>query len=129
EADSEVRKGNFGFREGRVGIELNGKRLGVIGVGRVGARIAAIARLGFEMEVVGYDPYLPSTRFDELGIHKATSLDDLVACSDFLTLHVPLTDDNRHLIDRARIRRMREGAVLVNCARGGLVDEAALAEA
>jgi len=129
EADAAVRRGEFSYRDGRTGIELSGKRLGVVGLGRVGSRVARIARLGFDMVVAAYDPYAPRLLFEELGVEAAASVDELIAASDFVTLHVPLTPQTRNLIDARRIEAMKQGAVLVNCARGGLVDEAALARA
>ncbi len=129
EADAAVRKGEFSFRDGRTGIELNGRRLGIVGLGRVGARVAGIARHGFQMDVWGYDPYLPPSRFSELGIRACATIDELVASCDFVTLHLPLTPETRNTIDARRIAMMKQGAVLVNCARGGLVDESALVQA
>ncbi len=111
-----------------VGLELTGKTLGVVGYGAVG-RIVADRALGLKMRVVAYDPLVPAFVMEGAGVRPARDLDDLLASSDVVSLHVPLNDETRNLLDREAIRRMKPGAVLVNCARGGLVDEAALVEA
>ena len=110
------------------GIELDGKTLGVIGFGRIGQQVARRA-VGLGMNVVAYDPFVGSERFRELGVERAETLDDLLGASDVVTLHSPLTDETHRLIDRESIAKMRDGARLVNAARGALVDEEALVEA
>lgn len=110
-----------------VGRELSGKRLGILGLGRIGALVARRAQ-AFGMDVWGHDPFLSEERARALGIHKA-ELDEVCATADVLTLHLPLTDQTRELIDAARIATMKPGALLVNCARGGLVDEGAVVAA
>lgn len=107
------------------GVELNGRTLGLIGAGRIGAAVARRAR-AFGMRVLAYDPYLTSERAQALEIELA-ALDDLLRRADVVTIHVPLTDETRGLIDEARLRCMKPDAVLVNAARGGIVDEDALA--
>src|SRR3954471_11606122 len=109
------------------GVELADKVLGVLGFGRIGRQVARRA-LGLQMKVVAYDPFVSSERFRELGVDSA-SFDEVLERSDFLTLHLPLTDDTRRSIDAAAIARMRDGARLVNAARGELVDEGALVAA
>lgn len=109
------------------GSELAGKRLGVIGLGRIGARVARVAK-AFGMQVAAYDPYLTADRAEALGVERM-ELDDLLRVADVVTLHLPLTDDTRHLMNRERLRALKPGAVLVNAARGALIDDAALAEA
>lgn len=109
------------------GTELRGKTLGVVGLGRIGAHVARVAR-ALGMTVVAHDPYLPAHRADDLGV-ALLPLEDLLAQADVVTLHLPLTDATRHLLDRSRIGGMKAGAYLVNAARGELVDEAALADA
>jgi D-3-phosphoglycerate dehydrogenase len=106
------------------GVELRGKTLGVIGLGRVGAHVAAIAR-AIGMKVIAHDPFLPATRAKDLGV-TLLGLDEVLAQSDVVTLHLPLTKETRGLIGQARLDRMKRGALLVNAARGELVDEAAL---
>ncbi|HEY1316320.1 MAG TPA: phosphoglycerate dehydrogenase [Gaiella sp.] len=110
------------------GIELAGKSLGVIGFGRIGQQVARRA-VGLGMTVVAYDPFVGSERFRELGVERAETLEALLGASDVVTLHSPLTDETHCLIDRETIARMRDGARLVNAARGALVDEDALVEA
>jgi D-3-phosphoglycerate dehydrogenase len=108
------------------GRELRGKTLGLVGLGRVGVHVAAIAR-AFGMRVVAHDPYLPEARAKELGI-ELRSLDDLLAAADVISLHVPLTEDTRGFMNRERLGAMKPTAVLVNAARGALIDDAALVE-
>ena len=110
-----------------MGVELHGKTLGVFGCGNIGS-IVASRGLGLEMKVIAYDPYLSPARATEIGVEKV-ELDALLARSDFLTLHTPLTDETRGVIDAEAMAKMRPGARIINCARGGLVDEAALKEA
>lgn len=110
------------------GTQLEGKTLGVIGLGRVGQAVAKRA-LGFDMKVVGFDPFLSADRALALGIESVAQLDDLWDRCDYFTLHTPLTPETRNLIGPAQLAKMRKGARIINCARGGLIDEAALAEA
>jgi D-3-phosphoglycerate dehydrogenase / 2-oxoglutarate reductase len=107
-----------------MGVELAGKTLGVIGCGNIGSIVADRA-LGLKMKVVAYDPFLSPERAVALGVEKA-ELDQLFARADFITLHTPLTDATRNVIDAAAIARMKPGVRIVNCARGGLVNEADL---
>ena len=110
------------------GIELAGKTLGVLGFGRIGQQVARRA-LALEMRVVAHDPFVGSERFRELGVERVESPDELYAQADFLTLHLPLGDETRAIVDRDSIAKMRDGVRLVNAARGELVDEDALLEA
>ncbi|MBB4210701.1 D-3-phosphoglycerate dehydrogenase [Rhodothalassium salexigens DSM 2132] len=110
-----------------MGVEVHGKVLGIIGCGNIG-QIVADRALGLKMRVLGYDPFLSEDRARELGIRRV-ELDELFAKSDFITLHTPLTDQTRGIVGKAAFDKMKPGARLVNCARGGLVDEAALKEA
>ena len=110
------------------GIELADKTLGVLGFGRIGRQVARRA-LGLGMRVVGYDPFVAPERFRELGADHAAAPEDVFAAADFLTLHLPLTDETRGLLDAAAFAKMRDGIRIVNAARGELVDEAALAAA
>ena len=107
-----------------MGVELCQKVLGVVGCGNIGAIVASLAQ-GLRMRVIANDPYLSPEHAQELGVEKV-EFDELLARADFVSLHTPLTDQTRHLIDADAIARMKPGARLVNCARGGLVDEAAL---
>ena len=110
------------------GIELEGKTLGVLGFGRIGQQVARRA-IGLGMQVVAYDPFVADDRFRDLGVGRAATEDDVLAVSDFLTLHSPLTDETRGMINRETIAKMKDGARIVNAARGALIDEEALAEA
>src|SRR5437016_6716350 len=110
-----------------MGVELSGKTLGVIGCGNVGAAVAERA-LGLRMKVIAYDPFLSAERARDLGVEKL-SLAALYARADFITLHTPLTEATRNLIDRRALAMMKPGVRLVNCARGGLVVEDDLAAA
>ena len=106
------------------GVELLGKTLGILGLGRIGAEVARRA-LGFRMQVLAYDPYLTREAAERLGV-SSVELDELLTRSDFITIHTPLTGDTRHLIGDAELARMKPGVRLINCARGGIIDEAAL---
>lgn len=110
-----------------MGVELTNKTLGLIGSGNIGSIVASRA-LGLKMKVVAYDPFLSVERAQELGVKKV-ELDDLLAAADFITMHVPKTDQTAGMISAEVIAKMKPGVRIVNCARGGLVDEAALAEA
>ena len=109
------------------GIELADKTLGVLGFGRIGRQVARRA-LGLGMRVVGYDPFVAPERFRELGAEHAETPEEVLAAADFLTLHLPLTDETRGFVDAAAIEPMRPGVRIVNAARGELVDEEALAD-
>lgn len=126
EADASIRAGEWRRKDLR-GIQLHGKTLGVVGAGRIGAEVIRRAR-AFGMRVVAHDPYVSVDRANEIGV-DLMPLDRLLEAADMVTLHVPLTDENRGLIGAAELERMRDGAILVNAARGGLVDEPALAAA
>ena len=110
-----------------MGVELTGKTLGVIGAGNIGSIVCDRAR-GLRMKVVAYDPFLGQERADQMGVEKV-ELDALFARADFITLHVPLTDQTRNILSAEAIARLKPGVRIVNCARGGLVDETALAAA
>jgi D-3-phosphoglycerate dehydrogenase len=107
-----------------MGVEITGKTLGVIGCGNIGS-IAAERGIGLKMKVIAYDPFLSPERAVDLGVEKV-ELDELLKRADFITLHTPLTDKTRNIIDAKAIEKMKTGVRIVNCARGGLVDEVAL---
>jgi len=109
-------------------VELYNKTLGVIGMGRIGSELSRRA-IAFGMRVIAYDPYLSATRARSLQVELVDELDDLLAASDFISLHTPLTPETRHILDAVRLQRAKRGVRIVNCARGGLIDEAALANA
>jgi D-3-phosphoglycerate dehydrogenase len=109
-----------------MGTQVAGKTLGVVGLGRIGIAVAKRAR-ALEMNVLGYDPFLARERAKELGIEPVEKVADMLPRVDYLTVHTPLTDETRGLVGAAQIERMKPGARLINCARGGIYDEAALA--
>ena len=110
-----------------MGVEVTNKTLGLIGAGNIGSIVADRA-LGLKMKVLAYDPFLSDERADRLGVTKV-GLDELFASADFITFHVPLTDKTRGMLSAEAIGKLKPGVRIINCARGGLVDEAALAEA
>jgi len=107
-----------------MGVELTAKTLGLIGAGNIGSIVADRA-LGLKMKVVAYDPFLSPERAVEIGVEKV-ELDELLARADLITLHTPLTDKTRNILSEENLRKTKKGVLIVNCARGGLVDEAAL---
>ncbi|HYV39158.1 MAG TPA: phosphoglycerate dehydrogenase [Gemmataceae bacterium] len=111
-----------------VGMQLAGKTLGVVGLGRVGREVARRA-VGLDMKVVGFDPFLAPDRAAQLGIESSADLDQLLPRCDFLTVHTPGGPENMNLIDARRLALMKRGARIINCARGGIINEDALAEA
>ncbi len=110
-----------------MGAEITGKTLGLIGAGNIGSIVASRA-LGLKMKVVAYDPFLSEERAERLGVTKA-DLDTVLTQADFLTLHVPMNDQTRNIVSAEALAKMKKGAYVINCARGGLVDEVALREA
>lgn len=110
------------------GMEVYGLRLGLVGLGRIGSRVAAIAA-ALGMSVAAYDPFIAPDRAQALGIDLAASLEDLLKTSDIVSLHAPLTPGTRRLMNAERFALMKRGALFINAARGGLVDEAALLDA
>ncbi|MEC7398884.1 MAG: phosphoglycerate dehydrogenase, partial [Pseudomonadota bacterium] len=110
-----------------MGVEVTGKTLGLIGAGNIGSIVAARA-LGLRMKVVAFDPFLTAERAIEIGVEKV-DLDTLLARADFITLHTPLTEETRNILSRENLAKTKKGVRIINCARGGLIDEAALADA
>ena len=106
------------------GSELNGKTLGVLGLGRIGAEVSKRA-MAFQMKVLAYDPYLTESRANSLGIKQA-SLDEVIENADYITVHMPLTADTKHMLNADAFARMKDGVRIFNCARGGIIDETAL---
>jgi D-3-phosphoglycerate dehydrogenase len=121
-------KGTVGIKEGKwekkvlKGVELFGKTLGIIGLGRIGKELAKRGK-ALGMKVIAYDPYITAEGVDMV------DLDTLLRDSDYISIHTPLTDETRHLIGRSAFEKMKKNAILVNCARGGIVDEDALIKA
>ena len=115
-------------RSALMGSELNGRTLGIVGVGRIGGAVATRAH-GFGLEVVGYDPYITDSRFETLRVRRAPTLEALLDEADVVTVHTPLTDETKGMIGRRELGRMKPGAILANLARGGITDDSALLEA
>ncbi|HET7709769.1 MAG TPA: phosphoglycerate dehydrogenase [Sphingomicrobium sp.] len=126
EADSSTQAGKW-EKNRFMGVEVTGKTLGLIGAGNIGSIVASRA-LGLKMKVVAFDPFLTPERAIELGIEKV-DLDELLRRADFITLHTPLTDQTRNILSREALARTKAGVRIINCARGGLIDEAALKDA
>ena len=126
EADASTRAGKW-EKNKFMGVEIFGKTLGVVGCGNIGSIVADRAT-GLRMKVIAFDPFLSQERADDLGVEKV-ELDELFRRADFITLHTPLTDKTRNIINAGAIKNMKKGVRIINCARGGLVDEAALYEA
>ena len=126
QAHSKLQKGTWD-KKSYVGVELNGKTLGVIGLGRIGKHAAGIAQ-GFGMKILAFDPFVSVEQAKEMNMELGT-LDDIFGKSDFITIHTPVTDETRGIIGKEAFAKMKDGVRIVNCARGGLVDEDALIEA
>ncbi|WP_432357812.1 phosphoglycerate dehydrogenase [Sporosarcina sp. UB5] len=114
-------------RKSFIGVELKNKTLGVIGLGRIGAEVAARAK-GQRMNVIAYDPFLTAEKAQKMGISFGT-VDDVLKEADFITIHTPLLKETRHLINEQAFAKMKDGVQIINCARGGIIDEDALYEA
>jgi D-3-phosphoglycerate dehydrogenase len=127
QADAMVRGGKWSRKEFQ-GVELYNKSLGIIGMGRIGSELSRRA-IAFGMRVLAFDPYLAATRARALQVELVDNLDDLLAAADFITLHTPLTPETHHLLNAQRLAGTKRGVRIINCARGGLIDEAALADA
>src|SRR5471032_3273286 len=126
EADTSTRAGKW-EKNRFMGVEIFGKTLGVIGCGNIGSIVADRA-IGLKMKVIAYDPFLSPERAMDLGVEKV-ELDELFKRADFITLHTPLTEKTKNIIDAKSLAAMKKGVRIINCARGGLVDETALYEA
>src|SRR5439155_9825546 len=125
--DASLRQGKW-ERSRFIGTQLAGKTLGVIGLGRIGREVARRAA-GMDMKVVGFDPFMAPDKAAQLGIESVADIDQLLPRCDFLTVHTPLTDETRDLIDARRLALLPPGARVLNCARGGIINELALADA
>jgi D-3-phosphoglycerate dehydrogenase len=110
-----------------MGTQLANKTLGIVGLGRIGQAVGARAK-ALQMRVVGFDPFLSSERIGELGFEAVSSVADMLPMVDYLTVHTPLTDETRNLVGRGQLDQLKRGVRLINCARGGIYDEAALVE-
>lgn len=125
ESDRKIREGKWDRKY--LGLELDRKTLGIVGLGRIGGQVARFAK-AFDMRVLAYDPYIPRTRAETLGVELLDDLADMLRQSNFLTVHTPLTEETRGMIGRRELYLLPKGAVVVNAARGGIIDEKALLE-
>jgi len=126
QATASMKQGRWGKGE-FMGVEVYNKTLGIIGLGNIGTQVAKMSQ-GMGMNVIVYDPYLSEEKAKSLGV-RMVELDELIKKSDFITIHTPLTNETRHLINRERIAQMKDGVRIINSARGGIIDEKALYEA
>lgn len=127
--DKATRQGQWGRRNEYTIIDLDQKTLGLVGIGRIGSLVAAKAQGAYNMKVLGYDPYIKPERAEGLGVSLRDSLEEVLRESDFVSLHLPLTPESRGLISKKELALLKPTSFLINAARGGIVDEAALAEA
>jgi len=127
QADASLKGGKWD-RKSFEGVELYGKTLAILGMGRIGTEFARRA-IAFGMRVLAYDPYLSASRARSLQVELVEKLDDIVPQADFITMHMPLTDETKHMLNRDRLAMAKKGLRIINCARGGLIDEAALYDA
>jgi len=126
QADVSLKSGKWS-RSTFIGVEVHNKVLGIIGLGRVGAEVAKMAQ-GLGMQILAYDPFISTERAEELGVQLA-DMNEILKKSDYITIHAPLNKDTRHLIGDEQFKKMKDGVRLINCARGGIIDENALAKA
>src|SRR3954447_12832420 len=127
QADALLRGGKWD-RKNLEGVELFNKTLGVIGMGRIGSELSRRA-IAFGMRVLAFDPYLSASRARSLQVELVEEIDELLAAADFISLHTPLTAETRHILNAERLAKTKRGVRIINCARGGLIDEQALADA
>lgn len=123
-ADATTKEGKW-EKKGLMGIELQGRTLGLIGVGRIGGRVAELCR-AFGMKVVVYDPYVDAARAREIGATKVETPAEVVQQADFISVHVPLTPETKHLVNADLLQQAKKGSYFLNVARGGIIDEKAL---
>ena len=129
EFDRRIHDGEIVERANILGLEMMEKTVGIIGMGNIGTRVARKWRGAFEARILAYDPYVPANHWPDIQHERVASLADMLPRVDLLTLHLPLTDESRGMIGAAALAQMKPTAVLVNTARGGIVDEAALYQA
>ena len=127
QADASVKSGKCD-RKSFEGVELYGKTLAILGMGRIGTEVASRAQ-AFGMRVLAYDPYLSAARAKSLHVELVERLDEIVPQADYITVHMPLTPETKHMLNAERLQKARKGVRIINCARGGLIDEAALYDA
>jgi D-3-phosphoglycerate dehydrogenase len=121
-----LRENRLGPREEYMGVEMKGKTLGLIGLGRIGSELARKCQLAFDMPVMVYDPYVPAEKVEQMGYTRIESMDEVLREADFVVICVPLTRETADLIGTRELGLMKPGAFLVNSSRGGIVDETAL---
>jgi D-3-phosphoglycerate dehydrogenase / 2-oxoglutarate reductase len=126
-ADATLKAGLWD-RKNLEGVELYNKTLGIIGMGRIGSELSRRA-IAFGMRVLAFDPYLSATRARSLQVELLEEIDDLLKEADFISLHTPLTEETHHILDAKRLAKTKSGVRIINCARGGLIDERALTDA
>ncbi len=129
QCDSFVREGHWTDKDRLMGHEIHGRALGILGVGRIGLRLAQKCQAAFEMKVFAYDPFVGREAMEARGITKVESVDDLMPLADYLSVHTPLTPGTRHIVGARQLRLMKPTAFLVNTSRGPVVDETALVDA
>lgn len=127
--DRATRKGDFSIREEFSTVDLEGKILGIIGLGRTGSALTRKCQAAFAMRVLAYDPYLSDEKLQDSGTEPCSSLDELLSQADFVSIHVPLTAETLGMIGEPQLKIMKPSAFLINMARGGIVEESALAKA
>ncbi|MDU4960591.1 MAG: hydroxyacid dehydrogenase [Sporomusaceae bacterium] len=127
-SDRQLRRGNFAVRNSYKAVQLQGKTLGLIGFGHIGSELAGMAK-AIGLHIIVYDPFVSRAAIEGQGYGYEPDLETVLAKADIVSLHVPLNEKTRNLIGDAQLRRMKPSAILINCARGGVVDEPALAAA
>ena len=126
QADASMKAGKWD-RKTFEGVELHGKTIAILGMGRIGTEVARRAT-AFGMKVLAYDPYISASKAKSLQVEVVDKVDDILPLADFITVHMPLTEETRHMIGRKQLPLLKKGVRIVNCARGGLIDEEMLAE-
>jgi len=127
--DRATREGRWELRNSYTAVDLDGKTLGLIGIGRIGTMVARRVAVAFNMKVIAYDPYVTAEKAKELGVELCGGMDDVFRQADVVSLHTPLTPETRRFVNAARLRLMKPTAFLINLSRGEVVDEEALCEA
>lgn len=127
--DRATREGRWELRNSYTAVDLDGKTLGLVGIGRIGSMVARRMAVAFNMKVIAYDPYVTAEKAQELGIALCAQMDDVFRQADVVSLHTPLTPETRGFINGAKLRLMKPSAFLINLSRGEVVDEKALCEA
>lgn len=128
EAQQEMCKGNWEIRGAKKAFELEGKTVGILGLGAIGRETAKICK-GCGMKIVAYDPFLSKEQVEGYGAQYYENYEDLLKASDIISIHVPLTDETRNMIGKKQLAEMKKTALIINCSRGGIINEADLVEA